>query len=97
MTASYFDPDEAFEVRLSKSGRSLTIEAQSNILDVLLLEGVDVAFSCMSGMCGSCRASVLQGTPDHRDEVLTNQERSKGDCIILCCSRSKTPVLILDL
>lgn len=97
MTANYFDPDEAFEVRLSKSGRSLTIGAQSNILDVLLLEGVDLAFSCMSGMCGSCRATVLQGTPDHRDEVLTNQERIEGDCIILCCSRSKTPVLILDL
>jgi len=97
MTASNFDPDQAFEVRLSKSGRSVNVGAQSNILDELLLEGVDVAFSCMSGMCGSCRASVLQGVPDHRDEVLTNQERSEGDCIILCCSRSKTPVLILDL
>jgi len=97
MIASNFDPDQAFEVRLSKSGRSVTVSAQSNILDELLLEGVDVAFSCMSGMCGSCRASVLQGVPDHRDEVLTNQERSEGDCIILCCSRSKTPVLILDL
>ena len=92
-----FDPDQAFEVRLSKSGRTLTIGAQNNILDELLLEGVDVAFSCMSGMCGSCRATVLQGTPDHRDEVLTNQERMEGDCIILCCSRSKTPVLVLDL
>jgi hypothetical protein len=97
MIASNFDPDQAFEVRLSKSGRSVTVGAQSNILDELLLEGVDVAFSCMSGMCGSCRASVLQGVPDHRDEVLTNQERMEGDCIILCCSRSKTPVLVLDL
>ncbi len=95
--SSPFDPDQPFEVRLAKSGRSLTVEAQSNILDELLLEGVEVAFSCMSGMCGSCRASVLQGTPDHRDEVLTNEERSEGNCIILCCSRSRTPVLILDL
>ncbi len=92
-----FDPDQSFEVKLARSQRSLKISADSNILDELLLEGINVGFSCMSGMCGSCLVPVLEGVPDHRDEVLTEEERSQGDCIILCCSRSRTPVLVLDL
>jgi vanillate O-demethylase ferredoxin subunit len=92
-----FDPNQSFEVKLARTQRSLTISTDSNILDELLLEGIEVGFSCMSGMCGSCRVSVLEGVPDHRDEVLTQEERSQGDCIILCCSRSRTPVLVLDL
>ena len=92
-----FDPDQSFEVKLARSQRSLTISAGSNILDELLLVGVNVGFSCMSGMCGSCLVPVLEGVPDHRDEVLTEEERSQGKCIILCCSRSRTPVLVLDL
>ena len=92
-----FDPNQSFEVKLARSQRSLTVSAESSILDELLLEGIDVGFSCMSGMCGSCLVSVLEGVPDHRDAVLTQEERSQGDCIILCCSRSRTPVLVLDL
>ncbi len=92
-----FDPNQSFEVKLARSQKSLTVSAESNILDELLLEGIDVGFSCMSGMCGSCLVPVLEGVPDHRDDVLTQEERNQGNCIILCCSRSRTAVLVLDL
>lgn len=89
----------AFELRLARSGLSLTVPPESNILDEVLMAGVDVAFSCMAGICGCCRTAVMQGIPDHRDEILSPEEREQGDCIILCCSRSRSrsPVLVLDL
>lgn len=40
---------------------------------------------------------VLVGEPDHRDEVQTPDERAAGDRITICCSRARTPELLLGL
>jgi hypothetical protein len=40
---------------------------------------------------------VLSGTPDHRDSLLDDTERARGDCMFVCVSRSCTDRLILDL
>jgi vanillate O-demethylase ferredoxin subunit len=40
---------------------------------------------------------VCEGDPDHRDYVLTDEERESGKTMMVCCSRSKSPVLVLDL
>ena len=37
------------------------------------------------------------GLPDHRDSVLTQDERRTGDCMVICVSRSCTERLVLDL
>jgi ferredoxin len=89
--------DEAFDIRLERSGRSIRIPANETILERLLDEGVDVAYSCMAGNCGTCRTGVVEGTPDHRDDFLTDEERNSNNVVMICCSRSKTQVLALDL
>jgi len=89
--------DGAFDVRLARSGISLNIPANKSVLEVLLGAGVDVPHSCESGVCGTCATRVLEGTPDHRDAYFTGAERAKGDQFTPCCSRSTTPVLVLDL
>ncbi|VTN10146.1 Phthalate dioxygenase reductase [Raoultella terrigena] len=53
--------------------------------------------SCEQGICGSCITDVIDGIPDHRDCVLTDEEKAANTQITLCCSRSKSPVLVLDL
>jgi vanillate O-demethylase ferredoxin subunit len=40
---------------------------------------------------------VIEGVPDHRDMYLTPEEQAAGDQFLPCCSRSKTPLLVLDL
>jgi hypothetical protein len=40
---------------------------------------------------------VLEGEPDHRDSVLSEDEREAGDCMMICVSRSCAPRLVLDL
>ena len=43
-------------------------------------------FSCMEGVCGSCKVGVLEGIPDHRDFVLTAEERASNKTMMVCCS-----------
>jgi hypothetical protein len=40
---------------------------------------------------------VLEGTPDHRDSILSKAERERGDTIMLCVSRSLSKKLVLDV
>ncbi|MCA0205420.1 MAG: PDR/VanB family oxidoreductase [Proteobacteria bacterium] len=83
-------------VDLARSGRTIVVGPQETILDALLAAGVDAAHSCRVGVCGTCECQVLDGEPDHRDLILTSEERGEGRMLI-CCSRAKTPHLVLDL
>ena len=87
----------SFEVRLHRSGRTIPIPPGETILKTLLDAGVDANFSCAMGGCGTCETRVVEGIPDHRDNYLTDDERATNKTIMICCSRSKTPVLVLDL
>lgn len=89
--------DGAFEVKLAKSGQCHVVPGNQSVLKVLLAQGVDIPFSCESGVCGTCLTRVLEGTPDHRDAYLTDVERAAGAEFLPCCSRSQSPVLVLDL
>ena len=89
--------DGTFEVHLAKRNLTLTVPPDQSILKVLQDAGVDVPFSCSEGICGTCLTKVKEGEPDHWDMYLTPQEQEKGDCIMVCISRSKSPRLELDL
>jgi len=89
--------DDAFDVHLHRSGRTIRIPTGATILRTLLDEGIDVAYSCAMGGCGTCETPIVEGIPDHRDNYLSEDERSSNKVIMICCSRSKTPVLVLDL
>ncbi|MFC9556175.1 PDR/VanB family oxidoreductase [Rhodococcus sp. NPDC056960] len=89
--------DDAFEVELGRSGRTVQVAADETILDAVLREGVDADFSCREGTCGTCEVAVLCGIPDHRDSVLSEDEQAENDAMMICVSRSCTPKLTLDL
>ncbi len=89
--------DEAFEVELAGSGATLTVPADRSVLDVLEAAGVPVLSSCREGTCGTCETGVLDGVPDHRDSLLTAEERAAGDVMFVCVSRAVSKRLVLDL
>ncbi|MGW1420832.1 PDR/VanB family oxidoreductase [Bradyrhizobium manausense] len=91
------DADDSFEVVLKASGRSFQVPKDKTILDVLIEAGLDTLFDCRRGDCGICQAAVIEGIPDHRDYVLSDEEKSSGKLIQICVSRSKSPRLVLDL
>jgi vanillate O-demethylase ferredoxin subunit len=97
LTQTPLADDGSFEVQLQKSGQTLQVRKDQSILKVLQDAGHDVPFSCSEGVCGTCLTRVVAGKPDHWDMYLTPEEQEKGDCIMVCCSRSQTARLVLDL
>lgn len=77
----------------------MTVEIGENdsILDALVMEGIDAISSCQQGICGTCETRVLQGVPDHRDMLLSDEEHASNKTMMICCSRSLTDTLTLDI
>lgn len=91
------EPGDAFTVELQRSGLILPVPADRSVLAVVSDAGIDVLTDCEEGICGSCETRVLLGVPEHRDYVLTTQEKEAGTCMMICVSRSMSPRLVLDL
>ncbi|MFE9095731.1 PDR/VanB family oxidoreductase [Streptomyces sp. NPDC007264] len=89
--------DGGFDVVLSRSGRTLTVPAGVSVLETVRAAGVEVLYSCTEGTCGTCETDVLEGVPDHRDSVLTAEEREAGETMLICVSRCRGKRLVLDL
>jgi len=89
--------DTSFEVKIASTGQVFTIPADKPITQVLDDAGVFIPVSCEEGVCGTCLTRVLEGTPDHRDLYLTDAEHQANDQFTPCCSRSKSPMLVLDI
>ena len=94
-----FEAAEAggFIVELARSKRELVIPPGKSILQAVREAGIQVPHSCEEGVCGACETRVISGTPDHRDSILTEQERKDSATMMICCSGSKSPRLVLDI
>lgn len=90
-------PQDGFEVELAGSGRVVEVPAGCSILDALEGAGITLLSSCREGTCGTCETGVLDGEPDHRDSLLSDDERAAGEVMMVCVSRSRSPRLVLDL
>ena len=91
------DENLVFQVKINSTGQLITIPSDRTVVQALSDAGVEIQMSCEQGVCGTCITRVLDGLPDHRDLYLTPEEQSENDQFTPCCSRSKTPVLVLDL
>ena len=87
----------AFQVKVSSTGRVIDVAPDTTVVAALAQAGVEVATSCEQGVCGTCLTRVLSGEPEHRDAYLTDEERASNDQFLPCCSRSRSPLLVLDL
>lgn len=86
-----------FDIYLDYSELELHVPADKTIIEVVEAAGVDVMTSCREGTCGTCETFVLEGVPDHRDSYLSPADKSSNEMMMICCSRAKTPRLVLDL
>ncbi|QNI04971.1 oxidoreductase [Mycobacterium kubicae] len=87
---------EECRVSIASTGMIVDVGADETVLAALQRAAVPVRYSCHQGFCGLCRTRVLDGTVDHRDTLLTEDER--GEAMLLCRSRGrKGAVLGLDL
>jgi vanillate O-demethylase ferredoxin subunit len=86
-----------FVVKLARSGGAVRVAPGCTILDALREHGMDVQASCEQGICGTCETRVLAGRPDHRDSLLSDDEKAANNVMMVCCSGSRDDVLVLDL
>ncbi len=87
----------SFDVKLASTGQVIHIAADQSVVQALAAAGVEIITSCGEGVCGTCLTRVLEGTPEHWDSYLTPEEQAANDQFTPCCSRSETPLLVLDL
>jgi ferredoxin len=82
---------------LARSGKAVAVGADQSLLEAIEAAGVEAPYLCRGGACGQCMTAVLDGEPDHRDDVLSAEERASGALIMTCVSRARSPRLVLDL
>ncbi|HEY5854814.1 MAG TPA: PDR/VanB family oxidoreductase [Aldersonia sp.] len=90
-------PGDGFQVELARTGTVVDVGPDETVLDAVRAAGVDHPSSCEMGFCGTCETKVLAGEVDHRDDLLTDDERAQGNCMMICVSRAKCSRLVLDL
>jgi ferredoxin-NADP reductase len=85
----------SFRIKIGSTGQELDVPADKTIVQVLRAAGHKVETSCESGYCGSCITGYTDGEPDHRDDFLDAEGRKQF--IMVCCSRAKSPLIVLNL
>lgn len=86
-----------FTVALARSGRTIAVAGSQSLLEALEAAGIEAPCLCRGGACGVCLTGVIGGEIEHRDHVLTEEERAAGRLIATCVSRARSNSLVLDL
>lgn len=90
-------PTGEFKVVLARKKQEFIVPAGKSIMDVLMENGIRVAYSCREGVCGTCETRVLEGVPDHKDNILSPREQASNKVVMICCSGAKSDKLVLDI
>ncbi|WP_433413527.1 cytochrome P450/oxidoreductase [Microtetraspora malaysiensis] len=94
-----FDPaaNTAFDVHLARTGRTVRVKEDQRLIEAVREAVPGLSYDCEKGYCGACETRVLAGTPEHRDSLLTPEERESGRTMMICVGRAASPKLVLDL
>ncbi|MBD0862782.1 oxidoreductase [Gordonia sp. zg691] len=82
-------PGDPFTATLTSTGATIDVPAGVSLLQRLLDNGVAVPNLCRQGVCGECRIPVRRGSIEHRDFVLTDDEKAAGEAMLCCVSRGQ--------
>jgi vanillate O-demethylase ferredoxin subunit len=85
----------SFDVLLARRGIRVQVQPDETIVHAIEAAGLQVPTSCLSGLCGACKTDYLEGDVEHNDYLLSDEEHQH--CMTLCVSRSRSPLLVLDL
>ena len=90
-------PNRPLTIVLSRTRRELPVAVDETILDAINRAGCNVLSTCREGTCGTCEVPVMDGIPEHRDSVLSLEERLANNTMMACVSRARGNRLVLDL
>jgi ferredoxin-NADP reductase len=84
----------AFAVELRRSGRTLTCDSDTFVLEAAARAGLELSSSCGEGVCGTCKSTLLEGSVDmqHAGGIRPREIAQKR--ILLCCSKPLEDLVI---
>ena len=83
-----------FTVELRRSGRTVTCDAATSVLDAAYRDGVDLPSSCGEGVCGTCKTTLLEGAVDMQHGGGIRPREIARQQILLCCSKPLEDLVI---
>lgn len=90
------ESNTSFSVTLAKSKKTFQVLPEQSLLNALQEQQIPIEASCEQGLCGTCVCEVLDGEVDHRDSILTPQQKAEK-VMTACVSRAKGEHLTLNL
>jgi ring-1,2-phenylacetyl-CoA epoxidase subunit PaaE len=91
--------DKAREVTIRYDGQEykVTVEPQNTILQTALDQGIDLPYSCQSGLCTACRGKALSGKVKlDEEEGLSQSERAEG-YVLTCVGHPLTDDVVIEI
>jgi ring-1,2-phenylacetyl-CoA epoxidase subunit PaaE len=93
------DEGEGAEVTISLDGRRSTFRlkgADVPVLDAVLRVRADAPFACKGGVCGTCRAKLLEGTVEMDTNYALEPDEIVNGYVLTCQSHPTSPIVRLD-
>ena len=92
--------EETTRIEFILDGVSATVEspvsANETILNAALRVRSDVPFACTGGVCGTCRARLLEGEVQMTENYALEPDELERGYVLTCQSHPKTPAILVD-
>jgi ferredoxin len=76
---------------ITYNGQAYPLDPNKTLLENLETQAVSVEFHCRDGHCGACRSTIKSGTVNYINPPLVYLKENE---ILLCCSKSKSDIII---
>ena len=83
-----------YSVRFNKSGAVFSARLGETVLGAARRSGVAIASSCSQGICGTCKAQLLEGTVDMRHGGGIRQREIDKGLRLMCCSTPLSDIVV---
>ncbi len=89
--------DRVVTIQYEGSEHKITVPADKTILETALDAGIDLPFSCQSGLCTACRGKALSGKVKlDEEEGLSQSERDEG-YVLTCVGHPLTDDVVIEI
>ncbi|MET0871139.1 MAG: 1,2-phenylacetyl-CoA epoxidase subunit PaaE [Paeniglutamicibacter terrestris] len=94
------EADETYQIEFKLDGLQgevkSPVNARETILNAALRVRPDVPFACAGGVCGTCRAKVVEGAVDMDENYALEPDEIEKGYVLTCQSRPTTERVLVD-
>ena len=89
-------PSSEITVRLDGRSTTVTVEQGTTLLDGVQRSRPDLPFACKGGVCGTCRARVVEGEVVMRRNFALEAAELAAGFVLTCQSMAASPKVVVD-